>query len=202
MVVGTWLSKLPEPCPHYFRSTKPRATPGPLLWKFRTSPGNGVTNRYFVCNAHKYCGRLLKVGKKDGMFCIFLDGKHSAEPSFGKRKNSTLSWDDDDRLKRAVDQGATPGGVHVSLSKAKVMELQQDGLDPLEYKNDQGGFVSLVFLGLLPMFGSIEIPARGEIPCFAQTMCRSKEFGTHPAQMTHNRVACFGSADCFLVLFQ
>ena len=108
-------------------------------WKFAKSPGNGVTNRYFVCNAHKDCGRLLKVGKKDGMFCIFLDGEHTVEPSFGKRKNSTLSWADDDRLKRAVDQGAKPGGVHVSLSKAKALELEQDGLDPLEHKKDKGG---------------------------------------------------------------
>ena len=110
-------------------------------WKMARSPGNGVTNHYFVCNAHVSCGRMLKVSRVDGAFAIFLKGEHTTEQTFGKRKNSTLSWEDDDRLKRAVDQGAKPGGVFVSLSKAKVEELHKDGLDPLEHKKDDGGLV-------------------------------------------------------------
>lgn len=109
-------------------------------WKMARSPGNGVTNRYFVCNAHKSCGRMLKVQKQDdNMFCILLKGVHTTDPTFGKRKNSTLSWADEDRLKRAVDQGAKPGGVFVSLTKAKMEELQKDGMDPLEHKMEDGG---------------------------------------------------------------
>ena len=67
-------------------------------WKWAKSPGNGVRNAYLQCNAHKDCGRMLQVKKVDGLFCISYRGEHSIIPTFGKRKNSILSWEDDAAL--------------------------------------------------------------------------------------------------------
>ena len=109
-------------------------------WKWARPPGNGFSTAYFVCSGHTDCKRLLVIRlASDGKFYIYLKGEHASEPSFGKRKNSTLSWADDAKLRVGVDQGATPAAMRVSMTNEQLLELKDQGEDPMQHKNDEGG---------------------------------------------------------------
>ena len=108
-------------------------------WKYDKPSGNGTTTAYFVCNAHEKCGRKMKVAKGGGVCHIFYKGKHTAVPTKGARKNSTLTWEQDAELKKAIDQGAKPGQIRVSMLKAKAGEHHDAGHDPLAHKDAEGG---------------------------------------------------------------
>ena len=109
-------------------------------WKWRPqSRGNGKTTGYFVCNAHKDCGREMRISQSSGCFSIHLTGKHTSEPTMGPRSNSILSWSEETRLKRALDEGARPAEVRVSMTKDRMQELTSLGLNPYDYKDPNGG---------------------------------------------------------------
>lgn len=113
---------------------------GDQLWKWAASPGNGKSTAYFACNAHKACGKLVRVAQEsDGLFHIMEKGQHSAEKNTKKRKNSILTIEEDETLRTAVDRGSKPGVVLTSMTKEKVSELKAQGLDPLMHKEETGG---------------------------------------------------------------
>ena len=86
------------------------------------------------------CGRRLKIAQVGGGdFFLYTKGGHASAPSFGKRKNSTLGWVADDQLRSAIDQGAQPGGVHVSMTNSELERLKELGQDPLQHKKKKGG---------------------------------------------------------------
>ena len=108
-------------------------------WKWSRPSGNCKTNAYHDCNAHVECGRRMKVLKFGEKFYIFFKGKHSEEPTLKKRKNSLLTWDEDDQLVKAVDVGVKPAQVRVRMTKEAASELIDKGVDPLSNKDEQGG---------------------------------------------------------------
>ena len=108
-------------------------------WKWSKPSGNCKTNAYHDCNAHVECGRRMKVLKFGEKFYIFFKGKHSEEPTLKKRKNSLLTWDEDEQLVKAVDVGVKPAQLRVSLTKKAASELTDKGVDPLSNKDEQGG---------------------------------------------------------------
>lgn len=108
-------------------------------WKWAKSPGDGVTRAVFQCNAHMECTRLLKCQQVDGGFTLFVQGEHTDSPNLKKRKNSTLSYDDEEQLRACIDSGSRPGGVYVSMLKKKAEELRAEGKDPNEHKRPEGG---------------------------------------------------------------
>ena len=83
---------------------------GKALWL----SGNCKTTAYMVCNAHIGCGRHLKVHKVDDIYYVSFKGDHTQDPTLGKRKNSTLTWDQEAALMSGVDQGGRPSAVRVS----------------------------------------------------------------------------------------
>lgn len=108
-------------------------------WKWAKPSGNGKTTAYFVCNAHVNCGRHLRIAMQSDIFFVWLKGKHAAEPTFGKRVNSTLSWQADETLRVAVTQGARPGAVYAGMLKDASLHLKAAGEDPLSHKKAGGG---------------------------------------------------------------
>ena len=108
-------------------------------WKWAKSPGDGVTRAVFQCNAHMECTRLLKCQQVDGGFTLFVQGEHTDSPNLKKRKNSTLSYDDEEQLRACINSGSRPGGVYVSMLKKKAEELRAEGKDPNEHKRPEGG---------------------------------------------------------------
>ena len=57
----------------------------------------------------------------------------------GKRKNSLLTWEEDEELAKAVDVGVKPAQLRISLTKKAASELIGKGVDPLSNKEEQGG---------------------------------------------------------------
>ena len=110
-------------------------------WKWAKPSGNCVENAYRQCNAHVDCKHVIRIAEVKGVgFCLYTNGmEHAAEATTKKRKNSILTWKDDAHLRKSMDEGATPGAMLVSMTKAKVKELKAQGLDPLMHKNEQGG---------------------------------------------------------------
>ena len=62
-------------------------------WKTDKPCGNLKRNAYYVCKEHVDCGRKMRVSKVGENFEIFYKGKHSAIPTHGPRKNSSISWE-------------------------------------------------------------------------------------------------------------
>lgn len=108
-------------------------------WKFDKPSGNHIRNAYFVCKEHEACKRKMKVLMMDSTFHIFYKGEHAQVVTFGARKNSKLSWAQEEHLKKALDAGSKPGQVRVSLLKEAAAKLVAQGQDPLDHKQDGGG---------------------------------------------------------------
>ena len=108
-------------------------------WKWAKSPGDGVTRAVFQCNAHLGCSRLLKCSQVEAGFALFGKGAHTSSPNPKKRKNSTLTYDDEEKLKSCLDSGSRPGGVYVAMLKNKAEELRAEGKDPTQHKRAEGG---------------------------------------------------------------
>jgi hypothetical protein len=108
-------------------------------WKWASSPGDGKKFAVFVCNAHKDCGRLVRVMLTDGNFWVQSKGDHAEERSDKKRSNSTLTFAEDVALRTAVDSGSRPAGHRVAMTKIKSTELKALGEDPLNHKLPDGG---------------------------------------------------------------
>ena len=69
-------------------------------WKYDKPSGNGTRNVYFVCKEHEACKRKMKVQVMDSTFHIFYKGEHAKVVTFGARKNSKLSWAQEEHLKK------------------------------------------------------------------------------------------------------
>ena len=108
-------------------------------YKWASKPGNGIRNANFQCNDHKGCGHHIRVVAVNSSFEIQQKGEHSTEVNNKARKNSTLTFAEDNKLREAVDQGARPGGVLVSMTKTKMLELRSEGKDPVQFKRPEGG---------------------------------------------------------------
>ena len=66
---------------------------------------------------------------------------HSLEPCFKKRSNSTLTRDMEHRVRELMDQGGRSAGLRVALTNTAAGQLRKDGLDPMDYKADEGGLI-------------------------------------------------------------
>ena len=110
-------------------------------WKWSTNgPGDGKRFARFDCNAHKDCERKMRVKMVEGIgFEVELKGKHSDEANQYARANSTLTFDEQARLREGMDSGSKPAGVLKSMTKVKIHELRGQGEDPLDHKRPEGG---------------------------------------------------------------
>ena len=111
-------------------------------WKWREKgPGDGKRFAVFQCNAHKKCTCFVRVARVEGQYLIQKKGKHTEEPKLKKRKNSTLSYADEEALRDHMDAGTRPAKIHTQLTKKKARELIAQGLDPLSefHKRPEGG---------------------------------------------------------------
>ena len=111
-------------------------------WKWREKgPGDGKRFAVFQCNAHKDCTCFVRVARVAGEYFIQKKGKHKEEPKLKKRKNSTLTYADEEALRDHMDAGTRPAKIHTQLTKKKARELIAQGLDPLSefHKRPEGG---------------------------------------------------------------
>jgi hypothetical protein len=109
-------------------------------WKWAVPPGNGSSNAYFVCNTHIDCGRRFRASGSPGNFKVSFKGEHSQKGlTKGKRSNSTLSWEADEKLRDAADMGSRPSQLRVTMLKEKSEQLKEAGEDPLAHKAPVGG---------------------------------------------------------------
>ena len=97
----------------------------------------------FRCNMHLNCPKLVRAAKCDNEFILQEKGEHAEELKKHKRKNSPLTLEQERILKVAADSGGTPGGVLVSLSKTKMKEMRDAGLNPFDkqHKRKDGGLI-------------------------------------------------------------
>jgi len=108
-------------------------------WKWARSPGNGKTSSVFQCNAHVDCGHHRMAVRVEQVFLVKQMGDHAEEENLKRRSNSTLPFAEEDKVRRAVDEGTRPGTVLVSMTKEKLRELKAMGEDPLQHKRPDGG---------------------------------------------------------------
>ena len=134
-----------------------------------------MTQSRFCCNAHTGCKRLLRVYLNDGKYTIQGSGEHGLEPNLKKRKNSTLSFEEEARVRESMDQGGRSAGLRVAMTTSKARELKEAGLIPEDYKNEEGGLTG----SRLPCWG----------PEYAQNT-----FGIHPTALYPNLRPCIPDA--------
>ena len=89
----------------------------------------------------KKCTCFVRVARVEGEYFIQKKGIHTEEPKLKKRKNSTLSYADEEALRDHMDAGTRPAKIHTQLTKKKARELIAQGLDPLSefHKRPEGG---------------------------------------------------------------
>ena len=77
----------------------------------------------------------------EGEYFIQKKGIHTEEPKLKKRKNSILSYADEEALRDHMDAGTRPAKMHTQMTKKKARALIAQGLDPLseEHKRPEGG---------------------------------------------------------------
>ena len=102
-----------------------------------------MTRTVFQCNAlwgaRASCEVIFKCAQVDDGFALFGKGEHNSSPNLKKRKDSTLSYDNEEKLRSCLDSGSCPGGVYVTMSKKKTEELRAEGKDPNEHQRPEGG---------------------------------------------------------------
>ena len=134
-----WLPIASDECSTMKEAIKAIRAVAPGKWKWAKCPGNGVTQAYFVCNAHVGCGYVVRASSCDSGFILHAKGQHSTEVNNYKRKNSSLTFEEEAGLRLALDVGGRPGGLLASWTKEAMQEKEKDGLDPLDYTHDEGG---------------------------------------------------------------
>ena len=113
-------------------------------WKTnRQNPGDNKRRAGYICNFHKECEREMRVVRRNGEFFIEFKGEHGETLSERKRKNSTLTWDEEGEVAKAITLGNKPGQIRVAMTLAKSNELRQNHMDPLEHKNESGGLIGV-----------------------------------------------------------
>ena len=110
-------------------------------WKWAASPGNGRNYSVLQCNAHVDCPVLLMVKKRlNGFFLLTKHQEHTVEMKQYKRKNSCITYDEEDALKLGLDGGTKPGGVHLARTLKEMRELEEKGENPLLRKKEGEGW--------------------------------------------------------------
>jgi hypothetical protein len=135
-------------------------------WKWAVPSGDCVTQSRFVCNAHVECSRMLRVYLSDGRCIIQGMGEHASQANMKRRLNSTLSFDMESRVRESMDQGGKSAGLLVALTNTKVMELKEQGLDPDEHKEEEGGLIGALKPAGIPEY--MPIQRIGCIPCVSK----------------------------------
>ena len=109
-------------------------------WKWAKPSGDCVRTAYFQCNAHVDCPRVMRITKDGaGLFNIWVKGEHGEEVNLKRRKNSTLTFDEEAALRVAIDAGVRPGAFVVAKTKERLTELKYAGEDPVAHKRPEGG---------------------------------------------------------------
>lgn len=139
--IMTWLPVTEEP-QAYETMAEARAALRKLeggKWKWAKPPGDGRTQARFLCNGHVDCKRLLRVYWNEDTYIIQGTGQHAAQNNLKKRSNSTLTYDEETRVRESMDQGGRSAGLRVALTSTKSRELKEAGLCPEDHKDADGG---------------------------------------------------------------
>ena len=114
---------------------------GSKKWKWAKSPGNGQSYSVFQCNAHVDCGHLRMAARLDGSYVIKECGTHGAEENLKKRKNSPLTFSEEEAVRSSITSGTRPASL--GLVCASVHASWSDLVHPRKFLNiheisDQG----------------------------------------------------------------
>ena len=112
-------------------------------WKWNKPSGNCKTNAQLRCNAHVNCDRVVRIiqikGQEDGKFHLHEKGKHGEEAATKKRKDSALTYAEEEAVALCADMGGRPGKVHVAFTLKEIKKLTDSGMSLEEAKLDKGG---------------------------------------------------------------
>jgi len=113
-------------------------------WKWAAAPGNGKTRSVFCCNAHDKCEMLIRVILLDGAYYLQQKGEHNEVINLKRRKNSSLTFEQEAKLIECMDMGGKPAGTLCSMTCAKSKELKEAGENPLNHKKEEGGLIGAI----------------------------------------------------------
>ena len=112
-------------------------------WKWNKPSGNCKTNAQLRCNAHLNCDRVVRIiqikGQEDGKFHLHEKGKHGEEAATRKRKDSPLTYAEEEAVALCADMGGRPGKAHVAFTLKEIKKLTDSGMSLEEAKLDKGG---------------------------------------------------------------
>jgi hypothetical protein len=109
-------------------------------WRWAKNPGDGRLRSSFQCNAHEECTKLIQVKLlHDGSFALQETGEHTLVVKEKRRVNSTLSFTHEAEVRKAVNQGAKPAGILLSLTLEKEAQLEDAGQGVFDNKKEGGG---------------------------------------------------------------
>ena len=112
-------------------------------WKWNKPSGNCKTNAQLRCNAHLNCDRVVRIiqikGQEDGKFHLHEKGKHGEEAATKKRKDSALTYAEEEAVALCADMGGRPGKAHVAFTLKEIKKLTDSGMSLEEAKLDKGG---------------------------------------------------------------
>lgn len=111
-------------------------------WKWNKPSGNCTTNAQLRCNAHVDCPhvvRIFSLREEKEEFYLSMKHFHGEISNMKKRKNSPLTYEEEESVAMAADMGGRAGKVHVAMTLKEVQHLKEKGMDPLEAKEADGG---------------------------------------------------------------
>lgn len=84
-----------------------------LRFNWASSPGNGKTRAYFVCASHVQCPVHVRAVLKGATFVVECRSgvKHASEPELRRRKNSAMTVDQEESIKKSMQQGVCPAAM-------------------------------------------------------------------------------------------
>ena len=86
-------------------------------WKAdRSAPGDGVKRAGFVCNKHEACEVKLLIRQSGGAYSFLVKGSHTDVLSPGARKNSGLSWTEQEFARSSAKTGAKPAEIFAAMT--------------------------------------------------------------------------------------
>ena len=116
------------------------------LWKRpdKGSSGDYERHAYLQCNAHVGCQVQRRISAKaggDSEICIAVHetGTHTTAPQEKRRGNASMTYKQEEFVKRGVNMGVRPARILTELTQLRFEELEAAGYDPDDFKKEKGG---------------------------------------------------------------
>ena len=134
-----WMLVEHEPLQSMSEARKAADELAPGRWKWAKPSGDCKNQAYRQCNAHVDCPLIVGIKKQGSHFWLYTKGKHGTEVNLKKRKNSSLTFEEEEFVRASLDMGNAPAEQLVALTKKKIRSLKDDGEDVEAVKNAEGG---------------------------------------------------------------